>query len=86
MSLSDSYRKYGAKEVLFNPTITVEAVKMVMGLLFEKRERPVAAVAVAGMIVWMHSDTAKVSIDETIELMRQFIATLKANEKKMPRA
>ena len=81
MSLKDSYRVYGASPVRIDMNVLADIGRMITKRLAEHNQRPVVTLAVAAMLIQMHSDIAGVDVDETIELVHNFIKTLDMSQK-----
>lgn len=81
MSLEDSFRKYGAEIVHINMEVLTDLGIMVTRHLRERQQRPVVTLAVAAMLIQMHSDVAGVEVEETIELVRSFINALDMSQR-----
>lgn len=76
MAISDSFKKHGITAISYSPRSVIDSVAAVMGILRQRGERRAVALCVAGLIVRMQAELAGDSIDNTIELMKLYLASL----------
>lgn len=79
MPLSDSYKKHGVKMITYNPKNVVEAALIAVQTLERAGEKRVIVLAVSAVLIRMHAELSGDTVDNTIELMRDFLEHLDRN-------
>lgn len=74
MSLEDSFKKHGVVAIRVDMAVVMGAAQAAIDTLRRGNQRTVTSLAVAATLVQMHSDIAGVTTDETLELIRMWLA------------
>lgn len=73
MSLADSHKKHGSVVVAFDAAVVSRTASLVLEHLERSHQPPVAHMAVAATLVLLQTRASGDTLDNTIELLREFI-------------